>query len=809
MRLQKLTAIAALLAMLPIHVGAAGSISVEDTVAGVPVTIGVQGLPQGAYDIVVQRAGGSASSDVIVPVAVDASGSADALLRASEVEMAGDYVITLEQNGDVLGPSGRFTVAPGPFDADMSEVVTLGDTLIADGEDLLSITLRATDGFSNPLVGRPLAVLSSRPDDVIVPDSDETDDFGEQSFTLSTTEEGTIYLRGMDLITGQMFSAGVTVEASTWGIGNSDRVASVTHGGKTFYYAAQAGGGGGEVIDHFTITAPKRVRAGSPVPRVTIKAQDAKNKTVVSYEGTVICSSTDPQADLPEDIVFDGSNRGVRNLDVNFVLNTQGAQDIKCEDSGNPDIFGVASVEVQGGSTGGGGGGGLVITDPKPDQWINSLEVHVTGETSEFKNITIMGGLEDLTVESDDLGKFTTNDPENPVPLVLEPGQTDYTINVQVEGGPSKLVTIHFDDEEPELTSVTFAPEKPRTNENVLAVVETETEAAVRLHFVRPVPAIEDIVLDEESDGTYQKMFKAPLSGNHQIEVIAVDKAGNEIKQRVVLAVEGEGLPAVENLTGKAIAGGKAELAWDPVEGATGYMIYVGSKADVWEETLETNKGGRGAALTEAEVAGIPAGAVRYFAVTALKHDQRGDFVESLEKSNVLEVRMLGMILEATPQDSSVALKWSGLPKDLQVDSYLLQYGPSPDDYQEMRTIAGKAQSQQVRDLINGITYYFQLTPITVAGVKVDELAARDDASPVGGPGFRPAPAEPIPYNVATKAPATPAHAGAPLENTGLPSFVWVALIGFGIAGTLYWHRRRNLHRTMALLEQMARQYHV
>lgn len=817
MNTQKLTAVLIGIAMFPFPAIAAGAIVVDDTVAGIPVTIGVHDMPQGAYDIVVRESAAGPSGDIIVPVLVDASGSADALLRAGETEVAGSYLVQLEQDGKTLPVTGAFTIAPGPFDADMSAVVVYADSVIADGDDAVTVVARATDAYGNALKGRPLTLLSSRAADIIIPDTDETDANGEQSFTVSTTEEGSIYLRAMDTITGRMFAAGATLDAgAAWGIGNSDRVA-MNNGGKTFYYAAQVSGGGGAgIIDHFGVTGPARVRANTPIGRVSIKALGADDRPVISYEGTVICASTDPQADLPEDIIFDGSNRGMRNLDVNFKLVTPGTQTIRCEDAQNPDIFGEYVVEVTGQGGGGPPTGSIILSEPKPDQWINTLEVHVTGEGPGFSNFLIdtceeegQGGqkksAEPVEVGSNEQGHFTTNDPEYPTPLMLIEGQTDYTICIR-SGEAFKSVTVHLDQVAPEIASINFAPETPREGENVLAVVETEPGAAVVLKFPRSRPPLPDIEMTEDSDGMYQAMFDAPPSGTYQVEVTVTDAATNSTTLRATLDVGIEGLPAVENLVATAKAGGKAELSWDPVDGATGYMIYVGKTENVWDEELETNKGGEGTALTDAEVAGIPAGAVRYFAVTALLHDG-DDYVEG-EKSNVARIQMPGMTLEATPQDSSVALKWSGLPKDLQVDSFLLQYGPAPDDMRETRTIAGKAQSQQVRDLINGVTYYFELTPITVAGVKVDELGAKADATPEGGVGFRPAPAEPIPFNVATQAPPTPTHGGAPLEDVGIPSFAWFALIVAGIGGTFYWHRRRSLKRTMLLLEQMARQYH-
>jgi hypothetical protein len=813
MKIQKLTLTLFLATLLPLPSLAAGSIFAQDTVAGVPVTIGVRGVAPGEYDLVIQPAHVPTAGDIIVPIRADDEGSADALLHADEVQIAGSYDVSLERDGKALSEHTRFDVAPGPIDTAASLVDVLDDRLASDGMQQATVSVRAQDRFGNPLSGRPLQLLGSRPSDIITAEADETDDNGEILFSVSTTEDGAIYLRAMDMISGQMFKQSAVIAAGGTSVGNDDRVAQAyrqtsVSGGKTFYYTAQATS---PIITKFRMTGASRAKSGNPIPRVTVTALDENNRRVVAYEGTIVCSSTDPEADLPEAYTFLGSEKGSHNFDVNFVLDTPGEQEIRCEDSENSDIAGTLSIDIQGAGGGHGAAGGFRIDKPVSGSSIRELVVQVVGE-GELANYVVDGDfVEDgpVTLSSDPLGHFEGE-------IYLEPDQPSYTLTVYNEqGGTPKTITLQFDNTPPKIKPVTFSPEKPEEGQTVLAVVETEPNVAVRMAF--PDGEHEEFTLEESAtDGFYNGTFEAPGSGSHQIDVVATDAAGNVSTLRVELEVAGEGLGTVRNLQEvkapkEKQKAGTALLQWDPVEGATGYLVYHAQKQETdengntiyaWEDPLETNRGGVGTPATEAEIAGIPAGAVRYFAVTAIRHEGK-ETVESAEKSNVVRVQMIGLTLEATPQDSSVALAWSGLSKEIQLSSYLLRYGPSPDDLQESRSIAGKAKSQQVRDLLPGIHYYFELTPITVAGVKMDELSATDDAIVLGGNGFRPAPAEQIPYDIVKRAPQTPAHAGAPLEDTGLPSFAWYALIAGAAFGLLQWHRHRTLKRTMALLEQM------
>lgn len=797
------------LTLLPRPVAAAAAIAVEDTVAGVPVAITVTGLAAGEYDMVVHPSGASAAADIIIPFAADTKGRADVLLRADEVETAGTYAVGIEQNGDVLGAAASFSVLPGPLDLDLSSIEPQAYEFGADSMDPLTVIVRAVDSFGNPLPGRPLSLLTSRSADDVTADTDETDTFGEQSFTLTTEEEGTVTLRALDLLSGRMLTQTTEVEATPWGVGNDDFYEDES--GRIFYYTAQVTGGGVGVVDHFDVTASKKVRPGSAIPRVTVTAKDKNGRIVKSYAGTVIASSTDPQADLPGPTKVPEQGQGKLVLDVNIILKTPGKQQLRFEDSQDSSIFGTVDIDVQGTSGGGGAPGAITVTSPKPDQFISSLTLTVEGRGPQFENIVIGGQVvEEVIAGTESDGSFSAD-------VTLRPGSTDYTIVLTREnGGAPKTVTVHLDTEKPEILTGTISPDTAQGGQDVIALVETEKDAVVLLRATKQTtPPFADVELEASSKEPtkYIGNFKAPDAedvpgGVLPLVIVARDAAGNESTLGVQLKLGGGTLPPVRALEATSDDEGVIHLTWDPVADADGYIIYVGRNETELDEELPTNvNGDQEIPATEADVSGVPPGQTRYFTVTAVQRDPKTNkVVAESPKGTPVKATAKGTVLTARGMENSVSLKWDNFPSEKYADIgfFVVKYGTKPDELPEERVFGRGTYTALIIDLLPNVTYFFTVTPITPAGIRLDDLTAAASATPTGSGIFRPAPPDPIPSGIATK-PAAPASMkpGAPLASSGLPSLWWLALLGAAGVVALQWHRRRMLRQTMALLTQM------
>src|SRR5262249_52756669 len=93
----------------------------------------------------------------------------------------------------------------------------------------------------------------------------------------------------------------------------------------------------------YLVSAPRRTEAGAPFD-VTVTALDPDGNIVNTYAGTVHFTSTDPQAQLPDDYTFTQDDSGVHTFAGGAALFTGGRQFITATDA----ITGIdGSVKVR------------------------------------------------------------------------------------------------------------------------------------------------------------------------------------------------------------------------------------------------------------------------------------------------------------------------------------------------------------------------------------------------------------------------------------------------------------------------------
>jgi streptogramin lyase len=100
--------------------------------------------------------------------------------------------------------------------------------------------------------------------------------------------------------------------------------------------------------DHFVLTAPTSVPAGTPFD-LTVAALDPYGNIDTNYQGTVTFSSTDGSAALPPDYTFTtglGSDNGVHTFSGGVTLFTAGDQMVIATDTSTPTISGSATMTV-------------------------------------------------------------------------------------------------------------------------------------------------------------------------------------------------------------------------------------------------------------------------------------------------------------------------------------------------------------------------------------------------------------------------------------------------------------------------------
>ncbi len=786
---------AAVMAFLVPVTAVAATLQAENSIAGIGLSIDL--LHADANKNVEITVSDPDGGTIRIPVVADTKGTATAVLPGSKAETAGTYTVSAPGASPIA-----LEVTPDSVDAQVSSVQTWTPVISPDGRDRAEVSVILRDRYGNTLSGRPVTLVASRTSDKVTPLSPETDATGTQHFSVTATEEGTIQLRAIDLLSAVTIGETAQIRAGSTAMGGeyaplTSYTASNTSG-KKFYFNAQAVSSF-DIIDGFEVTAPMQMTAGEEAQKVTVRAVDRNGVTVENYTGTVRFVTTDPQATVPNfgTYTFLSRDLGVKSFPLALTFRSPGEQTFRVEDETDATIVGetVISVSGQGGV---GPTGGLEVTSHKDGDYVNSLDLIVEGIGPRFVNLIVIGGDRDYTGSTDDMGRFT-------IPIALAQGRQDYTLRVRNDLGTYDSGNIHLvlDQDAPEISMIQFAPEAPEEGTKVLVVVESEpglSNAFLRIpDRVNSIPQDVELVENTTQPGSYQGFFTAPASGSYQPIATVMDKAGNVTELATQLQIGGKTLPQVQGLKAEPKVDA-VDLTWDPVTSdVTGYRIYIGDSEDNYLYTLDT-----GRVITKATVKGLTQGQVYTFAVTALR-----DEIESEEKSVSVSAQVLGFKLEVTPQDGALRVQWTSLANDLPLQTFILEYGTTETDLSEKRTLNGDLRDYTIRDLLNGVEYFIRVTPVTITGDTLDELSASGQGTPEGGL-FKPSARDDVPFDI-DDLPAGPLHSGAPNNpSTGVPAAAWMTVLALAAFGVfLRWKHRKHVAQTDAFLRAVQAQYHM
>jgi hypothetical protein len=778
------------------------SFSADDTIAGLGTDVDVRALsPRSQFTAIVTPPYGN---EYVVQGQADAAGNASLRIPAQETEMAGSYAVYLEQHGKQLGTAGSFVVLADMLHSANSSISSNTAAIRADGSSTATVQVILRDRYGNPLAGRPVKLISSRASDSVEMLQRETDENGEQQFTVRTFTPGELSLRAIDFMSGEMLASDIRLMASTtreYAMGGSTN--------RVLYGSAESTPSFGSAlraqvtygaVDHFAIAAPRKLQVNEDAT-IRITAVDRDGNRVEDYSGTVLLSSTDPSAFLPISgrVPFRAQDLGEKQLTLGLRFRTAGEHILHVEDAENPSVMSEVTMTVLGGNTNQTQTKLIKITEPKNNLVTNESVLTIIGSTEPFVNLIVTGGTKTVYGESDIQGAFS-------IQVDLETGKEKQTFRVTDETGllDSGEFTVQLDTTPPAIYSVSLSPENPVEGSDALLVVEADTD------LVNIQASVDDkpIVLDEApgQKGKFQSLFSVEKSGTHAVRITVEDAAGNSDTRVMPFQVALKGLPKITGLTVDTV-GDAVELRWNPLasEPVDAYRIYVGETPTEFAFSLDSDR-----ASTTAQIAGLQPGTEFFFAVTALKGER-----ESEEKSDIVSSTISGMRLDVQAKNNALLLDWSNMQTTIPLSSFILEYGVEPDIFIEKRILNGNLRTATLRDLLNEVTYFLQLTPVSVTGEILEKLIATSEGKLLKtAAGFQPTPADLIPFSILSQQtanvnPPPNLHQSAPATpSTGVPdALLWILVVTATGICVLRWKRKKTLQQTVEFFESMENRY--
>lgn len=566
---------------------AISNLSALDTIANFGTIVKAVAAPNSQVDFLIKKPDGTKFN-----LRAFASNSGEVNLDVTEdkTRLAGIYEVFA---GNL---SASFQVFPGDLSISNSGVYANKSFVAANGVDYVQINVRAVDDFGNPLQFHEIKLNSSRETDIIFYKESETNEKGLISFLVSSRSPGSSIFTATDESAGETFSQKpkITFFSAMPSLSEAKQMlprSSEASIGATLPAVYKSVGGDPEIIllAQVNQSVAKLVIENIPATAnqnetisFTVKAADLNGGTISSYAGTVVFSSTDPNAKVPGPYTFKTSDQGVKTFDLGLNFATSGSQTLTVQEQGNTLIKGTKTVEVLAGS--GGAAGQVKITKPGPGTYsVNTMEIRV--EASPNSKVKIFdNGQQMAEVQTDASGAVSFNTP------LLTDGE--HTFHAESSGVQSAAVKVTIDStpaqvEQFEIGKLELSPGELTTlvvhsDPNLIAIQATVGESII------------DLSSDPKNPGVYSGTITAPgQAGVYTVNVIITDAVGNvsqpvELdKKLTVLSGSGSGTMSFsvpsKIKTVSVVSGpgsGKVTLNWSAAGAEAGiafYRIYYGT----------------------------------------------------------------------------------------------------------------------------------------------------------------------------------------------------------------------------------------
>lgn len=570
------------------------------------------------------------------------------------------------------------------------EIGFLGEKLLA------TVTLRNKD--KQPLVNHPVELKSSRATDQIQALTPLTNTNGEARFAVQAAKEGVSTFTAIEQTSGNLILEQPRIVFLKKTLKSNLLAADVKASTKAKFtnptYQI-------EVSDFpQTVTAKKTYDL-----KVTIR--NSTGEIEEAFMGEIRFKSLDPNAILPSPYTFTNLDRGQHTFAGGVTFLTPGPTTLALTaDKAQTTLldFKVLGERNQTEQP--------TITSPA-NNFLTNQKLTLTGKASPNSNLALLVNDQIFTKgETNSAGDFT-------FAIELENGEYELAVallkSANQLGAISAKQKVLIDKTPPTLEKIEIV-QGPTLELGTTTKINLTSEIALKKATAKIGSAT--INLLEKEPKTYQGEFTGAEEGIFPVEISLQDLANNQTL--VADAAEIEVIYPEPELTIFDLKltprNQKVELTFTPPANQaeiSNYQISYGPNSAALKQTFRTPD-----AKTTWSIANLNNGTNYFFQVFSSTQDGRiNGFSEVL---NATPVHQTGLTAKAC--DKRIQLSWRPNPK---IAKWQIAYGSKPNAPSEFRTLPAEKTEWEVRDLINNITYFFQLNGLAQNGTVI--LSAPDE----------------------------------------------------------------------------------
>lgn len=625
-----------------------------DTVAGFGTTLTTSKLStfsQGEF--VVEKPD---SNLVKISFKTDKTGVAKSYLADYHTQLAGVYKVAINLNNvQTSGPVSTFNVLPGKVSEEKSSVTADTSLVNADGVDKALLVAKLADDYGNPFESHALSMISSRDNDLINSENNLTDQNGEITFEVSSTNSGSAIFSAIDSTSGTVLKQRPKVvfmdgENFIADAGGDDLVAQIIPIAKADFGS----------INNFEISdIPVNVQPNQNAG-FKITSRDQNNQTVQNYTGTVHFSAEGANSGnvtLPEDYTFKAEDLGVHQFGLGLKFTQSGTYKIVVTALNNQLIKGEKTLLVGANGQQQQNGSKPIIKSPVSGTYSQNVQT-ITGSSAAAATINIFDNGQNIgSIQANGSGNFSFQTEK-----LGDGSHKIYVVTLDSDNAvsaTSDTVEVVIDTTAPTVDDVQINPTsgiKPKSVINIKVMSEENLQQAAVVFnsdIVQLTPGLDQADL-------YAGSLQAPENpGVYKLDILLIDQLGNQAtyKEKASITVSNEGGDVVTQ-----------------------------------ESSQQTQQN------------------------TQTQQDGSQETQLSTQQTNLAPSQVFGVI--AYGSNDRVTLVWEAASDDKMVKHYRIYYGLDANKLDNAVDTKDSSTTWYVPNLANGKEYFFQVVAIDEEGVE-------------------------------------------------------------------------------------------